>query len=592
MPLPGTARPCCLYLPIMCPALPLLLLACVCACGVSQDCPPSCECGWGNGTVSCRGRELPAVPGWVPPGTRVLDLSGNLITSVGRGALGNLSELLQLDLRDNLVHNMEPGALSSLGRLQILRLDGNRLKTIWPGTLASMANLTTLGLGRNPLLLLLDGTFQGLDNLGSLDVGEELVYVGARAFEGLLGLRHLSLAQAEAGTLPSAALSRLPGLETLRVSGLGAVSLAADSFPGLVRLRGLRVEHWRWLQSLHRDALAGLNLTSLVISHCNLSRVPGEALAHLVYLRSLDLSHNPVATIASDALPGLPRLTELRLVGGLLSHMQAGALRGLGSLRLLDVTGNRLATLEVGALPSVGSLAWLGLASNPLACDCRLAWAVGRGRGLEWGPGPTVCAGPGDLRGSELAELGPGRGAGLSACTRPRVRAEAKAVTVSEGQTVSLPCQVQGEPRPTVSWSTPAGSQLGPGDTGRLRVLPDGSLQVRLAQARDAGVYICTASNAAGTHSAPACLLVWTGPTPGLGPGSGPGPVLGPQALWVVMSLGLVCFLGVASLCFTMLLVWSRLKGPIKRNSSVEVLRNPSTADVQSEAIKYTTKML
>ncbi|XP_055487213.1 leucine-rich repeat and immunoglobulin-like domain-containing nogo receptor-interacting protein 3 [Leucoraja erinacea] len=565
-------------------ALSLVLLACVCARGVSQDCPPSCECGWGNGTVSCRGRELPAIPGWLPPATRMLDLSGNLIELAGRGALANLSELLELDLRDNLVSNMEPGALSSLGRLQILHLDGNRLKTIWPGTLASMANLTTLGLSRNPLLLLLDDTFQGLDNLGSLDLGEELVYVGARAFEGLVGLHHLSLTQAETGTLPSAALSRLPGLETLRVLGLGTISLAGDSFPGLARLRELRVESWRRLESLHQDALAGLNLTTLAITRCNLSRVPGEALAHLVYLRSLDLSHNPVASMAGGALPGLHRLAELRLVGGLLSHIQTGALHSLGSLRLLDLTGNRLATLEAGALPSVGGLAWLGLASNPLACDCRLAWAVGRGRGLEWGPGPTVCAGPGDLRGRELAELGSGRGAGLSACTKPTVRAESGVVTVGEGQTVSLPCQAQGEPRPTVSWTTPAGSQLGPGDASRLRVLPDGSLQVRLAQAWDAGVYVCTASNAAGTHSTPTRLLVWTGP--------GSSPVLGPQALWVVMSLGLACFLGVTGLCFTMLLVWSRWQGPVKRNSSVEVLRNPSNSDTQSEAIKYTTKML
>ncbi|XP_051901905.1 leucine-rich repeat and immunoglobulin-like domain containing-NOGO receptor-interacting protein 4 [Pristis pectinata] len=563
------------------PTLALMLLACVRGC--FADCPSVCDCGSGNGTAVCRGRGLTAAPERLPSDTAVLDLSGNRIGSLGRGALANLTALEELDIGDNLLSDIQPGALSGLRSLSTLRLAGNRLRTLWPGALPCAPNLTTLELGRNPLVLLLDGAFQGLPGLQRLELGEQLAHVQPGAFAGLGRLRHLAFGMAGAGAVPTAALSPLGSLGSLRLSGLGATTLPADAFRGLRGLRHLRIERWPRLAALSPDALGGLNLTRLAVTHCNLSSVPGRALGHLVYLQSLDLSHNPIAVLPEGSLQGLPRLRELRLADGGLAEIQAGAFQGLGRLRALDLSGNRLATLEERALERPGGLEALGLGANPLACDCRLRWLrAGSGR-LDWGPRPPVCASPEGARGRELAELGPGE---LS-CSRPRIRARPPAeVTVAEGQTVSLACGAEGRPAPRVSWATPGGRVLSGGEGGRLRVLADGSLEVRLAQSRDAGSYLCTASNAAGSEAAAARLLVrgW-GPTAA-------GTRLDPAALSVVLTLGSACFLGVTGLCFALLLLWSRLKGPIKRTSSVEVLRHPSGTDAQSEAIKYTTKML
>ncbi|XP_059837149.1 leucine-rich repeat and immunoglobulin-like domain-containing nogo receptor-interacting protein 1 [Hypanus sabinus] len=545
--------------------LVLLLLAFVRGC--LADCPSSCTCGLGNGTVVCHGAQLTTPPRLLPDGIRRLDLSSNLIEWLGRETFGNLTELQELDLNNNLVSNIEDEAFNGLPSLLTLRLSGNRLSTIQSSVM------------------------RALPNLRRLELGDRLVHVEAGAFTGLARLRHLSLGMASAACqVPIVSLSSLHGLRSLHLSGLGARTLEAGSFHGLRRLRHLCIERWPQLAELNPGVLDSLNLTSLSITHCNLSSVPSHSFTHLVHLRRLDLSHNPITAVQGNALEGLAGLRELRLAGGgHLAEIRAGAFRGLPSLRALDVSGNRLVTLEEAAFESVGSLESLGLGSNPLACDCRLSWLLqARAPGLDWGRRLPTCTDPEGARSLQLVELGPAE----LTCHQPRINIRPQAqVSVAEGQTVRLACGAVGRPAPVVNWVAPDLRLLSGGKGGRLRMLADGSLEIHLAQAGDSGLYLCTAFNLAGNDSASAHLLVsgWGTPTT---PASAFPSLLDPPTLTVVLTLGLACFLGVTVFCFALLLLWGRLKGPIKRTSSVEVLRHSSGTSAQSEAVKYTTKML
>ena len=70
---------------------------------------------------------------------------------------------------------------------------------------------------------------------------------------------------------------------------------------------------------------------------------------------------------------------------------------------------------------------------------------------------------------------------------------------------VTLHCQADGSPRPSVSWHKD-GQPLT--ESVHQRVLSSGSLQISFIQPSDTGRYTCTAANAAGTVSHEMSLTV------------------------------------------------------------------------------------
>ena len=72
-----------------------------------------------------------------------------------------------------------------------------------------------------------------------------------------------------------------------------------------------------------------------------------------------------------------------------------------------------------------------------------------------------------------------------------------------------LPCPVRGTPPPTVRWYK-ENVIVSPSTRHGVTVLPDGSLQLERAEARDAGSYWCVAENAAGNLSLTIDLHVYS----------------------------------------------------------------------------------
>uniref|UniRef100_A0A3Q1FC05 Ig-like domain-containing protein n=1 Tax=Acanthochromis polyacanthus TaxID=80966 RepID=A0A3Q1FC05_9TELE len=78
------------------------------------------------------------------------------------------------------------------------------------------------------------------------------------------------------------------------------------------------------------------------------------------------------------------------------------------------------------------------------------------------------------------------------------VPAETQKYVAPVDSSVTLQCQADGSPPPSVTWHKD-GQQLR--ESVRQRVLSSGSLQMAFIQPSDAGRYTCTAANAAGTDS-------------------------------------------------------------------------------------------
>ncbi|XP_059334168.1 hemicentin-1 [Ammospiza nelsoni] len=92
----------------------------------------------------------------------------------------------------------------------------------------------------------------------------------------------------------------------------------------------------------------------------------------------------------------------------------------------------------------------------------------------------------------------------------PRLVISPKNQTFTEGSEVSIRCSATGYPKPTVVWTFNDMFMIG---SSRYRMTPEGTLVIRKATPRDAGIYGCLASNSAGTEKQTSILTYIEGPT-------------------------------------------------------------------------------
>ncbi|XP_077577247.1 leucine-rich repeat and immunoglobulin-like domain-containing nogo receptor-interacting protein 4b [Stigmatopora nigra] len=560
-------------------------------------CPPRCSCRPEIKEAVCSGKHLTSIPDGFSADSRRVDLSHNKIRTVSRRQFYGLSDLQELDLSQNLISMMEVEAFQGLQNLRTLRIKGNRLKILPVGVFSGLSELRFLDLSQNELLVFLDYTFRETVKLQTLDAEQnDLVFVSRRAFYGLQGLRELRVDRSNLTSVPSEALSHLQSLSYLRLLRLSISTLPDNAFRRLRRLRTLVLANWASLDTVGGDSLAGLNLSALVVSGCNLTAVPYTALRHLVYLRHLDLSHNPIAVIRGHLLRDLIRLQELHLAGGNLLRIEPGAFQGLSSLRTLNLSSNRLATLEESALHSVGSLQVLRLDGNPLSCDCRLLWVVRRRLRLDFDGRQPTCSSPEAARLRPFRDFSEKELPGIFVCRPARILdRRPQEARVEDGTTVLFSCRVDGDPAPSVTWISSREVVLTP--AGRVRVLPNGTLEVRFAQVRDSGTYQCRAGNAAGNDSISVGLHVRPGPrnrtVPLLAEEDWAEPPV-PRAtnssaqvakpypfdaktLIIATTMGFLSFLSSVAICFVFMFFWSQSKGQIKHTATIDFVPRSST---------------
>ncbi|XP_028815882.1 matrix-remodeling-associated protein 5 isoform X2 [Denticeps clupeoides] len=89
-------------------------------------------------------------------------------------------------------------------------------------------------------------------------------------------------------------------------------------------------------------------------------------------------------------------------------------------------------------------------------------------------------------------ELQPGR--------KPQVRGSGGPLKVSYGQSLNMPCTVDGWPSASITWTLPNGlSLVKPQVIGRITYLANASLHIKDSTAADRGTYTCKATNAFGS---------------------------------------------------------------------------------------------
>ncbi len=573
----------------------VLLLWCINLSVADLTCPQKCNCYLDTLKVNCSSRHLTGVPEGLPNNAKRLDLSKNQLKTLAMRQFSSLSKLEDLDLSDNIISMIEVETFQGLKNLLYLRIKNNRLKIIPVGVFSGLSNLRRLDISENEILVFLDYTFRDMINLQQLDAGEnDLVFVSQRAFVGLQALKDLNVDRSNLTSIPTEALSQLQSLTKLRLRKLTISVLPNNAFRRLHQLRILQILHWPSLETLNSNSLVGLNLTTLILSNCNLSGVPYAALRPLAYLQYLDLSYNPITSIQGNLLGELLRIQELHLVGGNLLRIEPGAFRGLVHFRLLNVSSNRLSTLEESIFHSVGNLQTLRLDRNPLACDCRLLWVMRRRRRLDFDGRQPTCS-PINQHKKAFRDFSEADLPVIFTCRRPHIlNRQQQDASVVEGMSVRFDCKADGYPSPSMTWLSAQQTALS--SIGRVRVLANGSLEVRYTQVQDSGTYLCTASNAAGNDSISMSLQVkglpqnhtasyfsdegWmeTSLPPSTNSSaqvSSPYP-FDAKTLIIATTMGFLSFLSSVAICFVFMFFWSQSKGQIKHTATIDFVPRSS----------------
>lgn len=254
----------------------------------------------------------------------------------------------QINLSDNLITSIGPADFTFFPKLSVLDLQLNLIKVI-PCTTFHFHNLTELNLGNNRITSLrcqIDSSWPGHH---SLDYSSQLLYKDqVDTFDGL------------------------GRLIKLRLSSNMLTTLDSGSFASLKSLKALYLEN-NQIKVLERNAFKGLqNLNELDLSGNRLVLLKPSDLKGLPKLEVLKLNGNQIVRIRMKTFIHCKQITEIDFSDNSLTVIEQSAFHSLSHLNILKINNNKISSLDPQVFDSSSQLSYLGLNKNPWSCTCAL----------------------------------------------------------------------------------------------------------------------------------------------------------------------------------------------------------------------------
>ena len=432
----------------------LLLVSIVVALAPQADafCPSMCQCDDSALEASCAGARLDSVPILLNPSLRSLHLAHNRIASL-RQSVSFYGELRRLDLSHNVLHSLGLLHFQPLGHLEWLNVSNNLVSSLEAESFSGLRSLTVLDLSANRLTRLTDDLFAELPSLTTLVLSRNKIQtVAVGAFESLRQLHTLHLEDNNLGHIPSVALVPLAGsLQSLHLGKNLIEALEDGAFRHLARLRILRLNDnaisvvdasafdtlvsldvldlsFNRLDDVVQAFVSPLPVTQLDLSGNMWRQLPAAFLSglprlqtlnisYMEYLRSVDVAvfhSTPLGAVNGSTPRALPLVNLVMTNNALWNHLPPGIFRGglHSHLVRLDLSGNAFETIEIDENMDWPHLRYLNVAYNPLECNCSLLWLWNmlhhRNHSARLSEGIVVnvtCSGPPQYSGLPLSNL-------------------------------------------------------------------------------------------------------------------------------------------------------------------------------------------
>ncbi|XP_055974875.1 leucine-rich repeat neuronal protein 2 [Sorex fumeus] len=490
-------------------------------------CPPQCACQirpWYTPrssyreatTVDCNDLFLTAVPPALPAGTQTLLLQSNSIVRVEQAELSYLHNLTELDLSQNSFSDARDCDVRTLRQLLSLHLEENQLTRLEDHSFAGLASLQELYLNHNQLYRIAPRAFAGLGHLLRLHLNSNLLRaVDSRWFETLPSLEILMIGGNKVDAILDMNFRPLSNLRSLVLAGMSLREISDYALEGLQSLESLSF-YDNQLVRVPRRALAQVpGLKFLDLNKNPLQRVGSGDFANMLHLKELGLNNmDELVSIDKLALVNLPELTKLDVANNpRLSFVHPRAFHHLPQMETLMLNNNALSALHRQTLASLPNLQEVGLHGNPIRCDCVIRWANASGTRVRFiEPQSTLCAEPPELQRQPVREV-PFREMTDHCLPLISPRSFPASVQVASGESLVLHCRALAEPEPEIYWVSPTGVRLTAARTGRrLRVSPEGTLELRRVTPGEAGLYTCVAQNLVGADTKTVSVAVGRSP--------------------------------------------------------------------------------
>lgn len=266
--------------------------------------------------VGMRNCGLTAVPRWLPATLADLSLAGNRIAEIRGDDFVGLERLGSLDLSHNVISSVGDGAFDDTQRLSRLMLQSNRLRRVPERLPASLVQLQLQG---NAIDELSEASLEGNAHLQELNLARNgMGTVHRNAFAHLVQLRRLQLEENSIDILPKQLLSGLKLLRSLDLSGNPLSEIEPGCLDGLTSLDSFKLSN-----TPGKIKMAGpLIMGSPALRILDLYESPAVARVVLnhdltVYglqnVRYLNLMRTNLTTLGATFPQYLPRLETLLL---------------------------------------------------------------------------------------------------------------------------------------------------------------------------------------------------------------------------------------------------------------------------------------
>ncbi|XP_053949567.1 uncharacterized protein LOC128857815 [Anastrepha ludens] len=288
------------------------------------------------------------------------------------------------------------------------------------------------------------------------------------------------------------------------------------------------------IQELNRDALKGLTiLIELDMSHNFIRELHVGTFSGVEKLRNLVMNHNEIEVLENYLFVDLPFLSRVEFKNNRLKQVEMHVFGQQPMLAAIYLEANSLSVLRKETFTRIPKLAHLSLAQNPWNCTCDLQAFRDFALANRLYTPPTDCAQPPALSGKLWTDI-PSEN---FAC-QPRILGSVRSFIEVQSDNITLPCRVEGSPRPNVTWIYNRRA-INPNDQ-RFRVLTSieqqplmsidpaalitTELRIFNVRASDKGMYTCIAENRGGKAEAEFQLIVdgdFFGALEGIGGGIG-----------------------------------------------------------------------